>query len=240
MQNCVQATSCTKANMTTNMQRSASDSLTDCRYETCTWSYPQWKQQSGQKHRTDKTAEWMGADPAVQQALDQTPTAKVADTAAYELHIQHRLQHLPMVVAHFSAKKYRELRWLTYRKRQSALARLCNTITANSSHTVVGYGDGRFSSKGPTQAVRRRLRTMCRVYDVDEFRTSMLCCACHHRLTGMTSGPQGERSNCYPVYHSIFTAYCTRYCLLCNASLYHTSIMAAKCACPHTVWLQFA
>ena len=173
----------------------------DCRYENITWSYPRWKEESGHKYRAEKTSEWMQAEPDLQDVLEQMPSAKTSSTAAYEQHLQYRLQHLQLCVDHFCNKRNRALRWDTFRKRQAALASMCNMITAYSKDAMVGYGDGRFSSQGPTQSLRRRLRSLCHVYDVDEFRTSKLCSACHHSMTGMPSGPQGGASFLFCLRH---------------------------------------
>ena len=49
----------------------------------------------------------MQADPALQDVWEELPSAKVATTAAYEEHLQHRLLHLPVTQLHFCVKQYR-------------------------------------------------------------------------------------------------------------------------------------
>ena len=122
------------------------------------------------------------------------PSAKVATTAAFGAHARYKLHHFAITRPHFCAKQYKVLRWRTHRKRQSALTRMCNDITGNHKHTLVAFGNAKFNSSGPTVSLRRRLRSLCHVYDMDEFRTSMLCSSCHQRMTGMASPVQGEAS----------------------------------------------
>ena len=153
----------------------------------------------------------MQSDPDMQDVFVEVPSAKVATIAAYQRHLQHRMQHLQLCLNHFCTKQYRALRWDTYRKRQAALANMCNVIRGNRKDAIVGYGDGSFSSTGPTTSLRRRLRSMCHVYDVDEFRTSKLCSACHHPMAGMRSGPQGETSSYLNVRHPLLCQFAAGY-----------------------------
>ena len=148
----------------------------------------------------------MQADPDRVGVFEEVPSGKVATTAAYEEHLQYRLQHLPLIEAHFCCKQYQRLRWSTHRNRQSAMMQMCNAIADNQRGTIVGYGDARFNSTGPTVSLRCRLRTYCTVYDVDEFRTSKLCCACHQAMTGMTSSAQGTLAICSSLLHELALA----------------------------------
>ena len=162
-----------------------------CRFDTVSWSKSRWQEESGTKYANITTAAWMQADPDLEGVFEHLPSAKVETTAAFEKHLRYRLQHLPITQAHFCSKQYRALRWRSHRKRQSAMSKMCSDLTGNRKDTIVGYGDAKFNSNGPTVSLRRRLRSLCCLYDVDEFRTSKLCCACHQPMTGMTSPAQG-------------------------------------------------
>ena len=140
----------------------------------------------------------MQADPNLVGIFEQMPSAKVASTAALGQHILYRLRHLSIVLDHFCTPEYKMLRWATFRKRQSAMAKMCNVITDKDSTTIVGYGDATFNSSAPTSSLRRRLRSLCHVYDVDEFRTSKLCCACHQPMIGMPSAASGKAHKSQP------------------------------------------
>ncbi len=121
------------------------------------------------------------------------PTAKVASSAQFLHHIRHRMQHTAAAQTHFGDRRHRQLRWRSFIKRQQAYTAICKEITGGSKETVVAYGDAKFSSsccKGnpstPTVSLRRKLGHCCQVYDMDEFRTSKLCCACKTAVDGRT------------------------------------------------------
>ena len=161
------------------------------RYRTFSWSSSRWHEVSGSKEHKAKSDKWLQDAPAIRANLLSTPTPKVADTHAFGSHIHHRLQHALAVQQHFTKPCHRKLRRKRKIRQQKALQEVCNTISLHSSKTVVAYGDAKFnsSSRGlaptPTSSLRRHLGTTCTVCDVDEFRTSMLCCACHRAMVGM-------------------------------------------------------
>lgn len=177
--------------------QSAADSLTAQRshgskYTTISWSSGKWREASGINYRLRKTNLWLNRKPAFRDALQDTPSAKVASSASYVMHIQHRMQHEAAAVGHFGDMRHRQLRWRTFIKRQQAYTVICKDISAGSADTVVAYGDASFSSsccKGnpstPTVSLRRTLGRHCKVFDTDEFRTSRLCCACKTAMDGM-------------------------------------------------------
>ena len=161
------------------------------RYPRFSWSNKRWHEVSGTNEHNAKSRKWLQDAPALHANLLSTPTAKVADTEAFGQHIRHRLQHAVAVQRHFSKPCHRKLRRKRKIRRQKALQEVCNTISLHRSKRVVAFGDAKFSSssKGlaptPTSSLRRHLGNTCRVCDVDEFRTSMLCCACHRAMVGM-------------------------------------------------------
>ena len=163
-------------------------------------SCSRWREISGVKYRAAKTEKWLRSDAALDSGLKDTPTAKVSTAAAFLQHIKHRLQHLPAALQHFGDSRHKKLRWRTCIKRQQAYTVICREICRNDSNTVVAYGDASFSSssKGnpstPTVSLRRKLGQCCRVFDTDEFRTSMLCCACKKRMDGMPLPLAGNTS----------------------------------------------
>ncbi|KAL3142401.1 hypothetical protein ABBQ38_002736 [Trebouxia sp. C0009 RCD-2024] len=165
------------------------------KYFSLSWSNKRWHEVSGSNESKAKSKHWLQEAPAVQAALLSTPSPKTASTQAFGQHIQHRLQHADAVLSHFLRPRHCKLRRKRKMRYQKALQEVCSTISQGNRNTIVGYGDARFhsSSKGlaptPTTALRRHLGTTCRVCDVDEFRTSMLCCACHRPMVGMPLQP---------------------------------------------------
>lgn len=110
--------------------------------------------------------------------LQGAPPAQTATPACHPVGFLHQAVQSPQM--------------RTYRKRQPAMAKMCSCITGNRRNTIVGYGDASCNSNSPAAPLRRRLHSLCCVYNVDEFCTSMLCCACHQ--AGMTSPLQGTTS----------------------------------------------
>ena len=168
-------------------------------YETLSWSSSRWQEASGIKHRQLKTALYMQQERQLMAQLEATPTAKVSTFAAFMPHVAYRLTHISRALEVFGSKKFRQLRWHTYRKRQQAYASMCNAITDCDSSTVVAFGDAKFSSSSgrgnpstPTVSLRRKLGQYCKVVDVDEFRTSQRCSSCLVAMEGMPLPVAGE------------------------------------------------
>ena len=135
----------------------------------------------------------------LKDALEATPSAKVATVDLFLQHIIYRMQYEAAAVAHFGDRRHRQLRWRTFIKTQQAYSAICRCISAGSQDTVVAYGDASFSSscgKGnpptPTVSLLRKLGYHCKVFDTDEFRTSRLCCACKTAMDGMPLPVTGE------------------------------------------------
>ena len=172
------------------------------KYRTFSWSAKRWHEESGSNERKQKAKTWLEEEPLLHQAMLNTPTPKVATVQLYTAHILHRLQHAEAVGDFYSKPKHRKLRRKAKIRRQKALQKACNDISLRSHKTVVAYGDAGFScsSRGlaptPTSSLRRKLGNTCRVCDVDEFRTSMLCCACHNTMTGMPLVPRVSDRGC--------------------------------------------
>jgi len=161
------------------------------KYETFGWSRSKWYDSSGIDCRNARCTEWLSQTPLVESLLQTMPSAKVASTAMFGVHVHYRLQYLAPVLHLYTARRFRKLRWSRHIKKQRAMSAMCNDITACNSSTVVAFGDasfrhfGRGNAATPTKALRTALGQRCHVFDVDEFRTSALCCACKHRMRGM-------------------------------------------------------
>ena len=170
-------------------------------YSTLTWGSSRWREASGVKYRLHKTTLWLNRDFNLKATLEATPSAKVATVADFSRHVEYRMQYEAAAVDHFGDRRHRQLRWRSFIKRQQAYSHICNAISAGSANTVVAYGDASFSSscgKGnpstPTVSLRRKLAYHCNVFDIDEFRTSKLCCACKSAMDGMPLPVTGDLS----------------------------------------------
>ena len=184
------------------------------KYATFGWSRSKWYDSSDIDRRNARSAEWLSQSPLVESLLQTMPSAKLASTAMFGVHIRYRLQHVAPVLQLYTAHRFRKLRWTRHIKKQRAMATMCNDITASNPSTTVAFGDASFCHYGrgnpatPTKGLRRALGQKCHVFEVDEFRTSALCCACKRRMQGMplptalgetTAWRQLELSWVYPV-----------------------------------------
>ena len=130
--------------------QSAADSLKAQRshgskYTTISWGSSKWHEANGTTYLLHKTNLWLNKKPAFKDALQDTPSAKVASIASHVEHIQHRMQHEAGAVDHFEDMRHRNLRWRTFIKRQQAYTSICKDISAGSADTVVAYGYASFS-----------------------------------------------------------------------------------------------
>ena len=195
------------------------------KHKVLSWTRSRWQEESGIKHSKLKRELWLRDDPELHDNLLETPTAKVASSAAFGQHISHRLQHTAAAVAYYGARRYRQLRWGRYRKKQRAMAKMCNSIAGPRSNrrlkadTLVAYGDAKFACCGkgneatPTSSLRRALGAVCHVCEVDEFRTSRNCCACHHEMIGMPLPSLGDTTKLAFHIHVVHDATCLHHML---------------------------
>ena len=159
------------------------------KYETFGCSRSKWYDSSGIDCRNARCTEWLSQSPLVEHLLQTMPSAKVASTVMFGVHIYYRVRHLASMLHLYTAHRFRKVRWSRHTKKQRA--RSTNDITACKAITVVAFGDATFCHYGranavtPTKFLRNTFGERCHVFDVNEFRTSALCCACKHRKRGM-------------------------------------------------------
>ena len=109
-------------------------------------------------------------------------------------HISHRLLLLPEIIDFANRHSAKDLRWKAFKRGQAALTALCLSVTNGDPDTIVAYGAASFdhahhgNRSGPTKKVLQRLKSMARVYLVDEYLTSQLCADCHHRMRNAALG----------------------------------------------------
>ena len=109
-------------------------------------------------------------------------------------HISHRLLLLPEIIDFANRHSAKDLRWKAFKREQAALNAVCLSVTNGDPDTIVAYGAASFdhahhgNRSGPTKKVLRRLKSMARVYLIDEYLTSQLCAGCHHRMRNAALG----------------------------------------------------
>lgn len=145
-----------------------------------------------------------GTEASLLQKLCSLPSRR-EDWAAF---CEAALPVLDTIARCFEKKSLRRQRFASYMKRDQALDELCKRImggklrgptgrkryTPGQRGTLVAFGAANACSTGfgyapaPQERLRRRLEKIhgARVFLVDEFRTSQLCCKCHQQLEKVT------------------------------------------------------
>lgn len=147
-------------------------------------------QEAGYAKRTFVTAKDMKREASVASFNAVAPTSKTADPLLFRRRVVVVLDYIGSLVEFHGRKKYLKLRWNASVMRKKAIDRVCKEISGDDPGTTVAFGDASVSGgrglKGPVKEIKRRLSTHhCRVVDVDEFRTSLICSKCSHRVEEM-------------------------------------------------------
>ena len=150
------------------------------RYRTFSWSNSRWREVSGSKEHKAKSDKWLQDASDLRANLLSTPTPKVADTQAFGIHINHRLQHALAVQQHFTKPCRHKLRRKRKIRHQKALQEVCNcTAPKRLWHIVM------LSSAASAEAWLRPRPLHCDVIsaplaDSVKWRSSTpACCAVH-------------------------------------------------------------
>jgi len=105
------------------------------------------------------------------------------------------LRHLDMALDLHFKNPFRNWKFKTYVYKQKTFEKILRQITKKSKQAeekkvIVGFGNWgnprdsiiRGHRRGPVEQVKEKLKKWCEVVDVDEFRTSKLCCHCHYEM----------------------------------------------------------
>lgn len=179
------------------------------RFETFSWSAAEYYKRCGITSRTKQMDKWTSACPPVQQFNETVASSKTASSEAYALRISKVLESLPTLLDFYVKKRrVRRSRWYAYMQKQRAEEDMIETITATRNHkeqkkVLVAYGNAAMHNVRGTKpvvqkALRRKLMKRCMLIDVDEFRSSKLCCSCLRHMNGKTL-ESGKKS--YGVRH---------------------------------------
>ncbi|KAL3145756.1 hypothetical protein ABBQ38_015136 [Trebouxia sp. C0009 RCD-2024] len=99
-----------------SLQQQHSFGANGTKYSTLSWSSGRWREASGINYRLNKTGLWLGQNFTLKDALEATPSAKVATVALFTQHITHRMQYEAAAVDHFGDRRHRQLRRRTFIK----------------------------------------------------------------------------------------------------------------------------
>jgi hypothetical protein len=90
--------------------------------------------------------------------------------------------HLHRVFDIYAWKKLRRHKLYRHGRTQRTLQTITAKLTQKDPSAVLAFGNGKFKSTGPTEALRRHLAKTHRVVRVDEYLTSQMCNKCHHKM----------------------------------------------------------
>lgn len=145
---------------------------------------------AGYTRRTTIVHRDMESTPAISGFNRAAFSPKTAYMHRFRRRVSQVLRSIVDLVDFHGRPKYVRLRRHVSIMKKKVVDEICTRISGGSRSTVVAFGDGDVNAggackglKGPAKAIRRRLRTHhCFVFDVDEFRTSMVCSKCCHML----------------------------------------------------------
>ena len=154
--------------------------------------------------RTCRIVDEGGTDVSLLQKLGSLPSRR----EHWNAFCAAALPILDTIARTYGKKSLRRQRFASYMKRDRALDELCKRITGGRLRgrtgrkcytpgqpgTLVAFGAANACSTGfgyapaPQERLRRRLEKIhgARVFLVDEFRTSQVCCKCHGQLGEVT------------------------------------------------------
>lgn len=129
------------------------------------------------------------------------PSPKTNSIEELMTYIEYSLKGLDNALKVHFDNPFRKWKFKTYIKKQKTFVSICKTITKkksinDSSKVIVGFGDWsnprdsiiKGHRRGPVKEIKNALKKWCKVIDVDEFRTSKLCCSCHHETKKVKFG----------------------------------------------------
>ena len=154
---------------------------------------------------------WQDKDAYVTETNKTIPSKKTTSLTALEGYIRYMLSRLTYMLSWYKAKRVRNLTFKRFVFSQKKLNDLVCPFS-NNSKIVVGMGDWSVKDngiikknvQGPVNRFRKRLKQVCKVVTIDEFRTSALHYLCHTRMRNMYSEGQCKDGNLRAVkIHSV-------------------------------------
>lgn len=164
-------------------------------FETFAWSASKWYRECGITRKSREMRKWTAAAPDVLAFNASLTSAKTSSLEVYCNRVTSVLSALPMLLDFYVHKRrVRRSRWYGYQCKQAATENIIADVADARNHraqkdVLVAYGNASMNNmrgcKPVVQkALHHRLRKRCMLLDVDEFRTSKLCCCCLEAMEG--------------------------------------------------------
>jgi hypothetical protein len=150
-------------------------------YHDCKFNWKTEKQQ----RCYEKNQQW-------KDYVSNMPTSKTNDINELQNYLRHALKGLDMALQLHVINPFRKWKFKTFIYKQKTFHKILQMITtkrteADPKKVIVGFGNWgnprdsiiRGHRRGPVKEIKEKLKRWCELVDVDEFRTSKLCCCCH-------------------------------------------------------------
>ena len=162
------------------------DTIIDC-------SGKSYYHDAGINRINDKQRRHYNKDEMVLSYIRNMPIGKTNNITEFCKHLSYCLNKLDKVLEFHYKNPFRKWHFTKYILEKKKINELCQLISKKQdineqSKVVVGFGDWsnphdsiiRGHKRGPVLKLKKHLRKCCKVIDVNEFRTSKLCCKCHN------------------------------------------------------------
>lgn len=147
----------------------------------------------------DKQRRHYNKNEMVLSYIRNMPVGKTNDLESFCKHLRYCLIKLDKVLEFHYRHPFRKWKFTKYILEKNKINNLCKLISKKQdineqSKVVVGFGDWsnprdsiiRGHKRGPVLKLKKELRKWCKVIDVNEFRTSKLCCKCYNETEKMS------------------------------------------------------
>ena len=146
-------------------------------------------------------------DEEIASFIKNMPCGKTNNTDDFLIHLKYCLKTLDKALEFHYKNPFRKWKFTKFIKEKQEFNKLCKMIShkekiSEPNKTLVGFGDWsnprdsiiRGHRRGPVKKLKNELRRWTKVVDVDEYRTSKLCCACHAETEKVSFN--GNKINC--------------------------------------------
>ena len=127
--------------------------------------------------------------------IGEIVSCKTTSLEEYLIHLKCILPKAHLVLDFHFEKKFRKWKFTKYILSKKAIESICKKISKKSkitenSNVIVGFGNWsnpgtsviKGHRRGPVLKVKSELKRWCRVIDVDEYKTSKMCCKCEKEM----------------------------------------------------------
>jgi len=164
----------------------------------------------GFNKRVNTVKHHVESEPVVKTYNEGAESTKTSDFQRYCIALSVWVSAYDDLMRVYSSRRWwRRIKAGTYVKKQEAIEVMISEITGQTDHklqknVVIGFGDASIGqTRGCAPVGNKKLRETLRhracMIDIDEGRSSMLCCCCFNALVGLLDTLTGKRS--YSVRH---------------------------------------